>query len=120
MPLELGNDPKQHWYFFKYNEFKPIFLFCPWTLETPTEQLKVIITRIDFILKRQFRLRLQVYPEGEPLFSKIITLTRFHEHFALAIAAIRHYHEFRELEFAELDLTVHNSLLNDPVVNQYR
>ena len=73
MPLELGNDPNQHWYFIEYNEFKPVFLFCPWTLETPTEQLKVIITRIDFTLKRQFRLRLQVYPEGEPLFSKLIT-----------------------------------------------
>ena len=99
MPLELGNDPSQHWYFFEYNEFKPIFLFCPWTLETPTEQLKVIITRIDFTLKRQFGLRLQVYPEGEPLFSKFITLTKFHEHFASAIAAIRHYHEFQNSVF---------------------
>ena len=119
MPLEFGNDPNEHWYFFEYNEFKPIFLFCPWTLETPTEQLKVIITRIDFTLKRQFRLRLQVYPEGEPLFSKFITLTKFHEHFASAIAAIRHYHEFPELGFPEVDLTVLNSLLTDPVVNQY-
>ena len=90
MPLELGNDPNQHWYFLENNEFKPVFLFCPWTLETPPEQLKVIITRIDFTLKRQFRLRLQVYPEGEPLFSIFVTLTRFHEHFASAIAAIQH------------------------------
>ena len=119
MPLELGNDPNQHWYFFEYNEFKPIFLFCPWTLETLTEQLKVIITRIDFTLKRQFRLRLQVYPEGEPLFSKFITLTRFYEHFASAIAAIRHYHEFTELGFPEVDLTVLNSLLTDAVMTQY-
>ena len=119
MPLELGNDPNQYWYFFEYNEFKPNFLFCPWTLETPTEQLKVIITRIDFTLNRQFRLRLQVYPEGEPLFSKFITLTRFHEHSASAIAAIRYYHEFRELGFPEVDLTVLNSLLTDPVVIQY-
>ena len=88
MPLELGPDPNQHLYFFEYDEFKPIFLFCPWMLETPTEQSKVIITRIDFTLKRQFRLRLQVYPEGEPLFSKFFTLTRFHEHFASAIATI--------------------------------
>ena len=116
MPLELGTDPNQHWYFFEYNEFKPIFLFCPWTLETPTEQLKVIITRIDFTLKREFRLQLQVYPEREPLFSKFITLTRFHEHFA---SAIRHYHKFPELEFPEVDLTVLNSLLTDPVVNQF-
>ena len=119
MPLELGPDPNQYWYFFEYNEFKPIFLFCPWTLETPTEQLKVIITRIDFTLKRQFRFRLQVYPEGEPLFSKFITLKKFHEHFASAIAAIRHYHEFPELGFPEVDLTVLNSLLTDPVVIQY-
>ena len=88
-------------------------------METPTEQLKVIITRIDFTLKRQFRLRLQVYPEGEPLFSKFITLTRFHEHFASAIAAIQPYHDFPELGFPEVDLTVLNSLLTDPVVNQY-
>ena len=119
MPLELGHDPNQHWCFFEYNEFKPIFLFCPWTLETPTEQLKVITTRIDFTLKRQFRLRLQVYPEVEPLFIKFITLTRFHEHFASTIAANRHYHEFPELGFPEVDLTVLNSLLTDPVVNQY-
>ena len=120
MPLELGNDPNQHWYFFEYNEFKPIFLFCPWALETPTEKLKVVITRIDFTLKRQFRLRLQVYPEGEPLFSKFITLKRFLEHFVSAIAAIRHYHDFSELGFREVDLTVLKSLLTDPVVNQYR
>ena len=119
MPLELGNDPNHNWYFFGYNEFKPIFLFRPWTLETPTEQLKVIIMRIDFSLKRQFRLRLQVYREGEPLFSKFITLTRFHEHFASAIAAIRHYQEFPELGFPEVDLAVLSSLLTDPVVNQY-
>ena len=90
-----------------------------WTLETPTEQLKVIITRIDFTLKRQFRLRLQVHPDGEPLFRKLITLTRFHELFASAIAAIRHYHEFPEFGFPEVDLTVLNSLLTDPEVNQY-
>ena len=48
MPLELGKVPNQHWYFFEYNEFKPISLFCPWTLEDPSEQLKVIITGIDF------------------------------------------------------------------------
>ena len=119
MPLELGNDPNQHWYFFEYNEFKPIFLFCPWTFETLTEQLKVIITRIDFTLKGEFRLRLQVYPEGKTLFSKFITLTRFREHFASAIAAIRHYHEIPELWFPEVDLTVLNSLLTDPVVIQY-
>ena len=119
MPLELGNDPNQHWYFFEYNESKPVFLFCPWTIKVSTEQLKVVITRIDFTLKRQFRLRLQVYPEGEPLFSKFITLTRFHEHFASAIAAIQHYHDFPELGFPELDLTVMESILTDPVVNQY-
>ena len=119
MPLELGNDPNKHWYFFEYNEFKPIFLFRPWTLKTPTEQLKVVITRIDFFLKSQLRLRLQVYPEGEPLFSKFTTLTKFHEHFASAIAAIRHYHDFPEFGFPEEDLPVLNSLLTDPVVNHY-
>ena len=119
MSLELGNDPNQYWYFFEYEEFKPIFLFCPWTLVTPTEQLKVVTTMIDFTLKRQFRLRLQVHPEGEPLFSKFITLTIFHEHFASAIAAIQHYHDFPELGFPEVDLTVLNSLLTDPVMNQY-
>ena len=119
MPLELGNDPNQHWYFFEYNEYTPIFLFCPWTLETPTEHSKVIITRIDFTLKRQFRLRLQVYPEGEPLFSKFNTLTRFLEHFASAIAANQHYQEFPELGFPEVDLTVLNSLLTKPVLHQY-
>ena len=119
MPLEVGKDPNQHWYFFEYNEFKPIFLFCPWTLGTPTEQLKVIITRIDFTLKRQFWFRLPVYPEGEPLFIKFITPTRFHDHFASAIAAIQHYDDFPELGFPEVDLTVMNSLLTDPVVNQY-
>ena len=118
MPLELGNDPNQHWYFFEYNEFKPITLSCPWIIGTPTEQLKVIITRIDVTLERQFRLRIQVYPKGEPLFSKFVTLTRFHEHFASAKAAIQHYHNFPELGFPEVDLTVINSLLTDPVVNQ--
>ena len=88
-------------------------------LETPTEQLKMIITRIDFTLKRQFRIRLQVYPEGEPVFSKFSTLTRFHEHFASAIASIQHYHNFPELGFPEVELTVLNSILTDPVVNQY-
>ena len=86
---------------------------------TPTEQLKVIITRIDFTLKSQLRLRLQAHPEGEPLFSKFITLTKFHEHFASAIAAIQHFYDFPELEFPEVDLPVLNSLLSDPVVNQY-
>ena len=119
MPLELGKEPNQHWYSFEYNEFKPIFQIRPWTLETPTEQLKVIITRIDLTLKRQFRLRLQVYPKEEPLFSKFITLTRFHAHFASAVAAIQPYLDFPELGFPELDLTVLNSLLTDPVVNQY-
>ena len=119
MPLELGNNPNQHWYFFEYNEFKHIFLFCPLTLVTPTEQLKVLITRIVFTLKRQLRLRLQVHPEGEPLFSKFITLTRFHEYLASAIAAYQHYHDFPELGFPEVDLPVLNSLLTDPVANQY-
>ena len=88
-------------------------------METPTEQLKVVITRIDFTLKCRLRLRLQVYPKGEPLFSKFITLTKIHEHFALAIAAIRRYHDFPELGFPEVDLPVLNSLLTDPVVNHY-
>ena len=120
MPLELGKDLKQHWYFFECNEFKPVFIFCPWTLETPTEHLQVIIMRIDFTLKIPFRLQLQVYPEGEPLFSKFITLTRFHEHSAAAIAVIQHYHDFPELGFPEVDLTVINSHPTDPVVNQYK
>ena len=119
MPLEFGKDSNQHWYFFENNEFKPFFLLCPWTLETPTEHLKVIIFSIDFTLKRQFRLRLQGYPEGEPLFIKFFTLTRFLEHFASATAAIQHYHDFQELKFPEVDLTVIQSLLTDPVVNQY-
>ena len=119
MPLELENDLNQHWYFFEYNEFKRFFLFCPWTLETPTEQSKMIITMIDFTFKRQFRLRLQVYSEEEFVLSNFITLTRFHENFASAIAAIRQYHEFPELGFPEVDLKVLNSLLTDPVVNQY-
>ena len=70
-------------------------------------------------MKRQFRLRLQVYPGGESLFSKFTTLTKFHENFASAIAAIQHYHDFPELGFPEVDLTVLNSLLTDPVVNQF-
>ena len=119
MPLELENDPNQQWYFFEYNEFQPFFLFCQWTLETPTEQLKVTRTRIVFTLKRQFRLRLKVYPGVESLFSKFVTLTRFHEHFASAIAAIRHYQEFPELGCPEVELTVFMSLLTDTVVNQY-
>ena len=119
MPLELGNDPNQPWYFCEYNEFKPIFLFCPWALETPTEQLKVLITRIDFTPKSQLRLRLQAHPGGEPLFTKFITLTRFHKHFASAIAVIQHYHDFSDLGFPEVDLAVLNSLLTDPLVNQY-
>ena len=119
MPLELWKGPNQHWYFFEYDEFKLFFLFCPWTLETPTEQLKVTTTMIDFILRRQFRLLLQVHPTGEPLFNEFITLTRFHEHFASAIAVIQKYHNFPELEFPESDLTVINSLLIDPVVDQF-
>ena len=87
---------------------------------TPTEQLKVVKTRIDFTLKIQHRLRLQVHPEGEPLFSKSITLTRFHGYFASAIAAIQHYYDFPELGFPEVDLAVINSLLTEPVVNQYK
>ena len=119
MPLELGKDPNQHRYFFEYNEFRAVFLFCPWTIETATERLEVTITKIEFTLHRQFRLRLQVYPTGEPFFSKFITLTRFHEHFASAVAAIQHYHDFPELGFRESDLTVIESLLTDPVVDQY-
>ena len=45
-------------------------------------------------------------------------MTRFHEQFASAIAAIRHCHEFPELGFPEVDLAVLKSLLTDPVVNQ--
>ena len=119
MPLELGKDPNQHWYFFEYNEFKPVFLSCPWRMETPTERLEITIRRIDLTLHQQFRLRLQVHATGEPLFSKFITLTRFHEHFASAIAAIQKYHNFPELGFPESGLTVTESLLTDPVVNQY-
>ena len=84
MPIELGKDPNQHWYFFEYNEFKPVFLFRTCTIQTSTEQLEVTKTRIDFTLQRQFRLRLQVHPTGEPLFSKFYALTRFHEHFAFS------------------------------------
>ena len=119
MPLELGNDPNQHWYFFENNEFQPIFLSCPWTKETPTERLEVTIARIDFTLKRQFRLRFQIHATGEPLFNKFITLTKFHEHFASATAAVQHYHDFPEFGFPELHLTVLSSLPTDPVVNQY-
>ena len=78
LPLELGKDPNQLWYFLEYGEFKPVFLFCPWTIETPTERLEVTKTRIDFSLHRQFQLRLQVRPTGEPLLNKIITPTKFH------------------------------------------
>ena len=119
MPLELGKDPKQHWYFFEYKEFKPVLLFCPWTIETATERLEVTITTTDFTLHQQFRFRLQVLPTGEPVFSKFITLTRFHEHFASAVAAVQSYHDFPELGFPKSDLTVIKSLLTDPVVNQY-
>ena len=119
MPLELGEDPNQHWYFFENNEFKPVFLFCPWTIKTPTEQLEVTITRIVFTLHQQFRLRLQVNPTGELSFSKIITLTRFQGHFASAIAVIQNYHDFPEFGFPQSVLTVIESLLTDPVVNQY-
>ena len=79
----------------------------------------MIITKSDFTLKREFRLRLQVYPKGEPLFSKFNTLTRFHELFVSEIAAIQHYHDLPELGYPEVDLTVLNSLLTYPVVNQY-
>ena len=119
MPLELGIDPKQHWYFFEYNEFKPVFLSCPWTIKTPTEQLQVTITRIYLTLHRQLQLRLQVNPAGDSLFSKIITLTKLHELFASAIAAIQNYQDFPELGFTESDLTVIESILTDPVVNQH-
>ena len=108
MPLELGKDPNQHWYFLEYNEFNPVFLSYPWTKKTPTEQLEVTLTRIDFTLHRQFQLRLQVNPTGEPLFSKFLTLRRFHEHFASAIDAIQHYRDLPELGFPELDLKVIN------------
>ena len=118
MPLKLRKDPNQHWYFFEHSEVEPIFLFCPWTIGTPTEQLKVTIRRIDFTLRKQFRLLLQVQSIGETLFSKYITLTRFHEHFASATAAIQNYHDFPELAFPALDLTVIKSLLTDKVVNQ--
>ena len=74
---------------------------------------------INFTLHQQFRLRLQVHPAGELLFSKNFTPTRFHEHYASAIAAIGHYHDFQELGFPELDLTVINSLVTDPVVLRY-
>ena len=120
MLLEIAKDPNQHWHFFENNEFKPVFLFCPWTIKTPTEQLEAITTRIDFTLYRQFRLRLQVPPTGEPLFSKFFTLTRFHEHFSSATAAIQHYHDFPELGFPESELIVIELLLTDPVVNQYK
>ena len=118
MPLELGKDPNQHWYSFEFNEFKPVFFFCPWTIETPSERLELTITRIDFTLHRQFRLHLQVHPTGEPLFSTFFTLTRFHEHFASAIAAIQLYHNFPELGFPKSDLIFIESLLTDPVVTQ--
>ena len=119
MPLELGKDANQHWYFYEYNESKPVLLFCPWTIENPTEQLEVTITRIDFTLRRHFRLRLQVHPTGETLSGKFKALARFHEHFASAFDAIQRYHDFPELGFPEWDLTVIESLLTDPVVNHY-
>ena len=115
----IGKDPNHHCYFFEYKEFKPVFLFCPWTIKNPMEQLDVTITRIDFILHRQFRLRLPVHPTGEPLFSEFITLKWFHEQFASAIATNQHYPDFPELGFPKLDWTVINSLLTDPLVNQY-
>ena len=46
-------------------------------------------------------------------------MTRFHEQFASVIAAIQQYYEFPELGFPEVDLTLINSLLTDPVVYQY-
>ena len=33
MPLELGNDPNQHWCFCEYNKFKPTFRFCLWPVD---------------------------------------------------------------------------------------
>ena len=116
---ELGKDPNWHWHFFEYDEFQPVFLFCPWTVETPTEQIKVTLTRIGSTLHRQFRLRLQVHPTGEHFFTKFITLTKFKEHFPSVIAAIQNYHHFPELGFRESDLTVIKSLLTDQAVNQY-
>ena len=118
MPLELGTTLISTGFSLNTTNSNLFFLFCPWTLETLTQQLKVIITRIDFTLKRQFRLRLQAHPEGEPLLSKFNTLTKFHGHFASSIAAIQHYHDFPEFGFPEVDLTVLNSLLTDAVVNQ--
>ena len=87
--------------------------------KNPTEQLEVTLTRIDFTLHRQFRLRLQVHPTGEPLFKNFISLMRFHEHFASAIDAIQPYHDFPELGFRELDLIDIISIVTDAVVNQY-
>ena len=118
MPLELGKDPNQHWYFFENNELKPVAFRCPSTMETPTEQLKVTTTSFDFPLQREFRLRLQVHPAGKHLLGKFIMLTRFHEHLASAIAAFQSFHNFPEPGFPESDLTVISSLLTDPVVNQ--
>ena len=119
MPLELGKDPNQHWYFLRDNEFKPVSLFCPWTVKTPTEQVELTITRIDFTFQRQFWLHVQVHPTGDPLLSKDITLMGFHEHFASAIAAIPNHNNFPEICLAGSDLTVIESLLTDPVVNRY-
>ena len=115
--LELGKGSNQH--FFEYIEFQPVFLFCPWTIENPTQGLYVTKTRIDFTLQRQFRLRLQVHHAGEPLFINFKTLTRFHEHFVSAITAIQRCHDFPDLEFLESELTVIKSLQTDPVINQY-
>ena len=59
------------------------------------------------------------HPAGEPLFSKFITLTGFHEHFAAAIAGIQKYNDLPELGFPAQDLTVSKSLPADPVVKQH-
>ena len=80
--------------------------------------MQVTITRIDFTLHRHLRLRLQVQPIGEPLFTKFITLTSSHVHFASAIFGIQHYHNSPELGLPDMDMTVVISLLTDPVVNQ--
>ena len=119
MPSELGEDHNQFWYFVDYNKFKPVFLFCPWTTEIPTEQVEVKIARIDFTLHQQIRLRLQFHPAGKPLISKFETLTRYHKHFVSAIAPIQNYHDFPERGFLESVLTFIALLLTEPVVDQY-
>ena len=119
MPLQLGEDPNHHWYFFENKEFKPVFLLSQWTIETATKQVEVTITMIDFTIQRQLRLHLQFHHTGEPFFRRFVTLIRFHEHFASATSAFQRHHDFPELGFTESDLTVIESLLTGPVVNQY-